>query len=211
MTMYRLTAAALLAAGVLFGLPELRAANIVFSTAPFEGSTALQTPGRQVSSIGELFLGSFNVATDVFQFNNAGFGVQQLQFINTPSSSLPATGFNLVVLQDSDNDNDPLTAFNAGAAANVIADRITADGAGFFVYYNSSLMLNRLVYSTNLNVNTADLQILARINSPTGNAAIAALPSFVESNFQVVPEPSTGHLFAGASALLVALSRFRKR
>ena len=66
------------------------------------------------------------------------------------------------MLQDTDNDGNPATPFNAGSAANLIANALSDDGAGFFIYSNSVLAVNRLVYSTNLNSTTADLSILAR-------------------------------------------------
>ena len=58
---------------------------------------------------------------------------------------------------------------------------------------NSALNLRRLVYSTDLNDNNADLKILARILDPTGAAAISTLPNFTAENFQVTttPEPSS--------------------
>lgn len=97
----------------------------------------------------------------------------------------------------------------AGTAANLIADAITSDGAGFFVYSNRVLGVNRLVYSTNLNRSTADLSVLARIESPSGAAALAAISSFGVANFAVaqVPEPGTlaltlaGLAVVGANAL----------
>ncbi|MBC7927314.1 MAG: hypothetical protein H7039_16820, partial [Bryobacteraceae bacterium] len=85
------------------------------------------------------------------------------------------------------------------------------DGAGFFMYFNSNLNLNRLVYSANLNDNTADLKILARIVSPSGQGAIDALPTFAEANFVATPEPTTAFMVLGASALLLAMKKFARR
>lgn len=180
------------------------AATFTFNTAPFAGTTALTDPGRQVVG-NELFIPDFNVATDVFAFDAAAFGIDSLSFQNSLAADLPASGVNVVVVRDTDNDNNPATAFNAGAAANVIAARISTPGAGLFVYWNSALNVNRLVYSTNLDDNTADLSVVARIVSPTGADAIASLPLFGASNF-AVPAPSAGALLA-----LAGLGMTRRR
>lgn len=189
-----------------------QAADINFNNDPFAGSTALSTPGRQVNGSGEQTLPQFNLLTDRFVFNtNAFTNITALTFVNSTATNLPTSGFNVIVLQDSDNDNNPATAFNAGLAATLIANQLTTDTAGFFIYFNSALSLNRLVYSTNLNSADADLAILARISSPTGQAAIGNLPQFAATNFATsnVPEPST---FAfGAAGLALAYLRLRKQ
>jgi hypothetical protein len=186
-----------LAAGLLaLGAQNAQAVNVTLNTAPFAGSTALTTPGRQVFSGLEMMLPSFNLATDKFVIDGAAFGFNTtLSFVNAPSATLPFTGAGIVVLQDVDDDNNAATPFAAGNAATVIANRVTTDGAGFFVYHNSALNVNRLVYSTNLSDPTADLSVLARINSPTGQGAIDALPQFSSANFvSSVPEPTSAAL-----------------
>lgn len=187
-----------------------QAAQIVFDTDPFAGSTALTTAGRQVVG-NELFLPSFDFNADQFVFDRNIFGITGLQFFNGLVSGLPSSGVNLVILQDTDNDANLATAFNAGTAANLIAAQITADGPGFFIYHNQGLGLNRLVFSTNLNDSAADLKILARIQAPTGAAAIADLDDFQANDFTAVPEPATVNLLAGAGAVAFALSRRIRR
>lgn len=187
-----------------------QAAQIVFDTDPFAGSTALATAGRQVVG-NELFLPSFDFNADQFVFDRNIFGITGLQFFNGLVSGLPSSGVNLVILQDTDNDANPATAFNAGTAANLIAAQITADGPGFFIYHNQGLGLNRLVFSTNLNDSAADLKILARIQAPAGAAAIADLDDFQANDFTAVPEPATVNLLAGAGAVAFALSRRIRR
>jgi hypothetical protein len=105
--------------------------------------------------------------------------------VNALSSNLPSSGVNVIVLQDS------TVPFAAGLAANAIAEEITTPGAGFFIYFNSGLDLPRLVFSTDLNDNTADLKILARMTNLTGISGRDALPTFTASNFALVPEPAT--------------------
>lgn len=203
----RFSAAAFLLAAFTATAP---AAEIVFDTDPFAGSTALTTPGRQVVG-NEVFLPTFDVNADRFVVDRNIFGVTGLSFFNGLASAIPASGFNLIVLQTTDNDANAATPFGAGTAANLIASQITVDGAGFFIYHNSALGLNRLVFSTNLNDPTADLKILARIQSPTGNDAITALGTFSADDFTAVPEPATVQLAAGALAVTLALVRRRRR
>lgn len=164
---------------------------------------------RVVVGNGAINLAAFDVLADVFRLDLAAFGVTgPIDFVNATAAGLTGSTANVIVLQDSDNDANPATAFNAGTAANLIAAALNIDGPGFFVYFNQTLNINRLVFSANLNVNTADLQILAAIQSPTGAEAIAALPTFSASNFAAVPLPaSLPMLLAG----LLGLRALRRR
>jgi hypothetical protein len=190
-----------------------QAATFSFNTDPFAGSTALTTPGRQVVG-GEDFI-SFSTTTDVFEFSAAAFGVSSLQFANDVIANVPTTGVNVVVLRTFDNDADSGTPFGAGNAANLLADRITSDGPGFFVYFNSGLNLARLVYSTNLSDNTADLKVLARMENFIGATGQASMANFTASNFRLassVPESASNLIFLiAAGALAVAQRIFGRR
>jgi len=202
-------------ASSLFGVTPLidssaLALTTTFSADPFAGSSALTDPGRQVFrgvDGSELQLPSFNVATDVFAFDQnvpAFAAVGSLNFFNGLIGNV-TNGANVIVLQNTDNDANPATAFNAGTAASLIASILpdTTITPGFFVYFNSVLSVNRLVYSTDLTVATADLSILARILAPTGQAGIDALPTFNSSNFvTAVPfenEPTLGLIILGVA------------
>lgn len=191
-----------LALAVCLGLaPQAGAVTFSFTTDPFQGTDALTTPGRQVVG-GESFV-TFSPASDVFAFDPAIFGAgDQILFANELAGNLPTSGVNVVVLRTLDNDANPATPFAAGSAANLIADRINVSGAGFFVYFNSGLDLPRLVYSTDLGDNQADLKILARITNLAGQSG--ALATFTASNFAMIPEPSTALLVAVAGALALA-------
>lgn len=172
------------------------ATTFSFVTDPFAGSDALTTPGRQVVG-GEPFI-TFLTASDVFAFAPAVFGVgNQVLFANDVVGNLPTSDVNVVVLQTTDNDANPATPFGAGNAANLIADQITGLGPGFFIYFNSGLNLPRLVFSTDLSDNTADLKILARMTNLAGLSD--ALPAFTASNFALVPEPSSSLLLMVAA------------
>jgi PEP-CTERM motif len=180
----------------------VNAATFRFVTDPFAGSDALTTDGRQVVG-GEDFI-TFNIAEDVYSFEPTVFNVgDDVLFANDVAGNLPTSGINVVVLQTFDNDDDADTPFGAGNAATLIADQITSPGAGFFIYFNQGLDLPRLVFSTNLDDNTSDLKILARMTNLGGQAGRDAFPSFTASNFDIqpVPEPSSILLMSAAGAL----------
>ena len=204
--------------GIAFALlfaaaTPVSAATIEFLTDPFEGSTAPTDPGRQVVG-NEAFI-VFDIATDVFVFDPIAFGLSEISFANDVVGNLPATGINTVVLQTFDNDGDPATAFNAGIAANLIAAQFTSPGPGFFIYFNSGLDLARLVYSTDLSDNTADLKVLARMTNLAGQSGRDAFPTFTADNFDVnpvaVPEPASLSLMTVAGILSAYRARRNRR
>lgn len=199
------------AAGLLL-CSSAHAAVFSFTTDPFANSTALTTPGRQVVG-GEDFI-SFSIANDVFSFNPAVFGLgNSIQFASGLAASLPTSGANVIVLLSFDNDANSGTPFGAGNAADLIASRVTTSGAGFFIYFNQSLDLARLVYSTDLNDSTADLKIMARLTNLSGQAGRDAMPTITASNFQIGSVPETGSTLAlllGTMGL-VASARFAGR
>jgi hypothetical protein len=189
----------------------VNATTFRFDTNPFEGSDALTTPGRQVVG-GETFI-SFNIASDIFSLESTVFDAgTEVFFANNVAGSLPISGVNVIVLQTFDNDSDPATLFNAGTAANLIAAQITSPGAGFFIYFNQGLDLPRLVYSTDLNDNTADLKILFRMTNLTGDDGRAAIPTFTESNFEIttIPLPPTMLLLGSGLLGLAGWRRFKE-
>ncbi|MEL6384424.1 MAG: calcium-binding protein [Cyanobacteria bacterium J06626_18] len=159
--------------------------RFLFTGDPFDGAD-ISVPGRDIVA-DEDTITDFSIATDQFvldadDFQTAG----EVSFFNGLAADLPAGGVNIIVLQDSDNDDDPDTPFLAGTAANLIAEKITEPDAGFFVYFNSELGINRLVYSTDLSDAEADLKIVARLTNRTGNQAIRELPKFTADNFDFI-------------------------
>ncbi|MCC6585315.1 MAG: PEP-CTERM sorting domain-containing protein [Bryobacterales bacterium] len=194
--------------GALFAASAM-AATIRLNFDPFAGSTALTDPGRQV--VGNELFTSFNTATDVFSINPERFNITApVMFLNDIAANIPASGVNVVVLETTDNDNNPATAFNAGTAANLIAAQVTTPGPGFFIYFNSGLNLPRLVYSTDLNDPTADLKVLARLTNLTGQTS--ALADFTAANFAFdVPEPASIVSISSGMALLGIWAYRRRR
>lgn len=183
-----------------------------FDTDPFAGSNALTTPGRQVV-MDENFI-TFDIAADIFSLESGVFGTgTTVNFVNDLAGNLPASGVNIIVLQSFDNDSDINTPFGAGNAANLIADQITISGPGFFIYFNSGLDLPRLVFSTDLSDNTADLKILFRLTNLGGQPGRDAIPTISASNFEItaVPEPSNFAMVVMAVGLLVVSRNIRRR
>jgi hypothetical protein len=177
-------------AALLALCPGASARTFTFDTAPFAGTNVLNTPGRQLVG-GEDFL-PFLIPNDIFSMDAAVFGVEPaVHFVNSTAANLPTGGVNVVVLQDFDNDSNPLTPFGAGNAADMIAGTITAHGAGFFIYFNQSLDLPRLVYSTDLSSSDSDLKVLARMLNLTGQEGRNAMPTFTAANFEITEETST--------------------
>ncbi|MBD2089116.1 hypothetical protein H6F67_04510 [Microcoleus sp. FACHB-1515] len=75
---------------------------------------------------------------------------------------------------------------NAAAAAAAIAsnENITT-GAGVFVYFNSTLGISRLVYSTDL-ANGGDISVLANLRNQAGATGLANLANFDAEDFVLV-------------------------
>ena len=97
----------------------------------------------------------FDLTKDGYLFNAPDFGiVDDVNFVGVDANAPDALinpGTNVVALLNTDNDNNPDTPFVASTAAEQIADLTSEDGAGFFVYHNSELELNRVVHSLHLN------------------------------------------------------------
>lgn len=183
------------------------AATFSFDTDPFAGSTARSTPGRQIVG-GESFI-SFNIASDVFAFERTAFELSGgVSFESGAVATFAPSGLNVAVVGDLDSDGNAATPFGAGTAANLLADRIEADGAGFFIYFNSGLDLPRLVYSTNLSDPLADLKILARLTNLGGDPA--SLTQFTAADFvffDAVPEPVSWAMMLSGFGVLGAAAR----
>lgn len=183
---------------------------------------------------------TFNPATDVWQLDVSDFAVGgPLVFASAAGGNPGLLGTlddsaatfdnsaNVIVIRNFDNnDTDGFPAnwddsFNARNALRAIANNTDGDRAGFFLYWNEKLGVNRLVYTTNLNDGDASLQVLFAINSlnlfansddlapdslqalrQEANANFNALASFSAANFTAVPVPAALPLMLGAVAAL---------
>jgi hypothetical protein len=182
-----------------------RADTFLFDDDPFAGTTVLTTPGRQVVG-GEPSL-DYDPDADEIVVDPGVFGIDnEIRLFNGFAALMPDMPFNFVILRtlDADGDSGNGVLLNAGLAADLIAGRLSTDGAGFFVYFNSGLNLPRLVYSTNLSDPTADLKILARFTNLVGDTD--SLENFRNVSVAVVPEPAAWALmilgFGAAGARL---------
>jgi PEP-CTERM motif len=209
----RLNVIALAATVALVPLSSANATTFTFNADPFAGSTALITPGRQVVG-NELFIPNFNIATDVLAFDPPVFGLNRpLSFASGTASAFAGSNANFLVLQDVDADLNPLNGIlnNAGLSANAIAASGVNPGAGFFIYFNTALNLNRLVYSTDLSSPTADLKILARFTNQAGQDGVYALSAFRGSNIASVPEAGTWAMLVLGFGIVGSAMRSKRR
>lgn len=143
--------------------------------------------GRQIVG-NEDVLEDFDLSRDRFLLDGPSFGLSKIVFasIDARASGAPLpAGANVIVLRNADDDGDPTTPFLAGTAANQIARLDPSPRPGVFVYSNSILGLNRLVFSPNLGSASSDLKILARLTNAVGEAAVDALLDFSEDNFEL--------------------------
>ncbi len=123
----------------------------------------------------------FNIRNDQFLLNGRDLGINKLTFQKGATSELSGNANALVLL-------NPFA--NAAAAAKAIADNnaITAD-AGVFVYFNSTLGISRLVYSTDLS-DGGDISVLANLTNQAGATGIKQLNQFTQQDFALTEDKS---------------------
>lgn len=152
--------------------------RFVFNGDPFNGAVpAAPEPGQIPGVNTPDTITDFDIGQDRFVFDAQAFGVKKLKFANGVTAQLSGNA-NVLVLQD---------AFpNARAAAQAIADNpnLTAK-AGFFVYFNTTLGINRLVYSQDLAGGGA-FSVLANLTNQSGDAGLALLETYTADNFELI-------------------------
>lgn len=132
----------------------------------------------------------FAIGEDQFVFDAPDLNIRQKNFQKGAAAEL-ADG-NVLVLTNS--------LPNAAAAAAAIANNanITA-GAGVFVYFNSTLGISRLVYSTDL-ANGGDISVLANLRNQSGATGLANIANFGVNDF--VLTGATGAAFPNSVNLV---------
>ncbi|WP_088893904.1 calcium-binding protein [Leptolyngbya ohadii] len=115
----------------------------------------------------------YTVGQDQFVFDRKDFGNANLVFQKGNAAQI-GDG-NVIVLQD---------AFAAaGAAARAIANNanVVAD-EGAFIYFNSTLGVNRLVYSSDLG-DGGKISVLANLDNQRGPGGLTALSTYTAADF----------------------------
>ncbi len=150
----------------------------VFSGNVFSGGTPepVENTGIQALNLPDL-LTDYQIGRDQFVFDASDLNVDGQAFQQGVTSQIASNGNFLVLL-------DPFV--NAGTAAQAIAanDAITAD-AGAFVYFNTTLGINRLVYSQDLNEG-GNISVLANLTNQAGAAGLDSLTSYSASDFSLL-------------------------
>ncbi|NJL39276.1 MAG: calcium-binding protein [Leptolyngbyaceae cyanobacterium SM1_4_3] len=152
--------------------------SFVFSGDVFAGATPIPagTTGIQVVNQPDVVT-DYTIGRDQFVFNGRDLNITNLTFQKGITAQIAADGNFIVQL-------DPFV--NAATAARAIADNpaITAK-EGAFIYFNTTLGINRLVYSQDL-ANGGNISILANLTNQAGDAGIARLNSFTASDFSLL-------------------------
>lgn len=149
----------------------------VFAGDVFAGATPIVagTTGIQFVNQPDIIT-DYAIGQDQFVLNAKDLNINSLTFQKGVSTQIAADGNSIVLL-------DPLV--NAATAARAIANNpaITAK-EGVFVYFNTTLGINRLVYSQDL-ANGGNISILANLTNQAGATGIANLNNFTASDFSL--------------------------
>jgi serralysin len=123
----------------------------------------------------------FRIGDDQFALNGTDLGINNLNFQKGAVNDLAGDANALVLFS-------PFP--NAAAAAKAIADNnAITSGAGVFVYFNTTLGLNRLVYSQDLG-NGGPISVLANLTNQSGADGFAQLDQFTEDDFTLADSRS---------------------
>ena len=149
--------------------------NFLYNTDPFDGKKPVLAPGAKIAGVNAPdTITDFDPSKDGFILNADVLGLKGFSFANGAVNDLKGVS-NVLVLQGQ--------FANAGAAAQAIADNnnLTA-GAGVFVYHNSTIGINRLVYSSDLG-GGGSFSVLANLTNQGGDAGVALLSKYSTINF----------------------------
>ena len=152
--------------------------TFLYNIDPFRGKAPVTAPGTKIGIVNAPdTITDFDVTRDTFQLSVKSLGLKSFSFEDGTSKQFVGSA-NMLVLQD----QFP----NAVAAAQAIADNknVTAE-AGVFIYHNTTLGINRLVFSSDLH-NGGSISVLANLTNQGGNAGVALLPNYTAQNFSIV-------------------------
>ena len=150
--------------------------RFLFSGTPFTGTAVTAANGIQVFGKPDTIV-DYQIGVDQFALDSSDLGINSIQFQKGDADKI-GNG-NVIVLT---------TPFaGAAGAAKAIADNanVTAD-KGVFVYFNSTLNKERLVYSENLGTG-GKISVLGNLDNQVGQTGIANLNSFSTADFTLVP------------------------
>ena len=152
--------------------------TFLYQRDPFDGQTPTAPAAGQILGVNTPdTITDFDIGRDTFALSAASLGLKGLTFADGAVNDLSGNA-NVLVLQGE--------FANARVAAQAIADNnnITAD-AGVFIYHNSTLGINRLVYSADLSKGGA-FSVLANMTNQAGDAGVSLLPNYSAQNFSIV-------------------------
>jgi len=132
------------------------------------GIQALNTPD---------IITDYTIGSDRFVLKGSDLGISQINFQKGITSEIASDG-NFIVMFD------PFP--NAASAAQAIAanNAITAD-QGVFIYFNSTLGINRLVYSQDLG-DGGNISVLANLTNQAGTDGLQSLNSYSANDFSLI-------------------------
>ncbi|MBW4662147.1 MAG: hypothetical protein KME15_26125 [Drouetiella hepatica Uher 2000/2452] len=149
----------------------------VFAGDVFAGATPIPagTTGIQFVNQPDVIT-DYAIGQDQFVFNAKDLNINSLTFQKGVTTQIAADGNFIIQL-------DPF--INAATAARAIANNPTITAKeGVFVYFNTTLGINRLVYSQDL-ANGGNISILANLTNQSGESGIASLNNFTTSDFSL--------------------------
>lgn len=201
--MIRISSLALVAA--------LAGTSALAATFDIDSGTAGQFGNFDPGEGGDVFAidaGSFGVVASL-SFQSGVFGNPGQANVGADDPTTIGSDVNVVVIQNRDN-NDPDgfpsnwdASWNARTSLQAIAANTTGDRAGFFLYWNEGLGVNRLFATDNLNDGNGSLQLLFTDQSDT----LTGVPG--DFDLDLTDGVAQTNLFPEANANLAELKDYR--
>jgi Ca2+-binding RTX toxin-like protein len=149
--------------------------RFLFAGTPFTGTPVTAANGIQVFGKADS-IQDYQIGVDQFVLDSSDLGINSIKFQKGSADQIEDG--NVIVL------TTPFAA--AAGAAKAIADnaKVTAD-KGVFVYFNTTLQKERLVYSENLGTG-GRISVLGNLDNQLGQTGINNLNSFSTADFSLV-------------------------